>query len=64
MLEHRDGCLSVREVAGYLRVSPKTIYRLLKHGELQGIKLRDSRSARWRIRKEDLEDFLTRQTRR
>jgi excisionase family DNA binding protein len=31
--------LTVKELADYLRVHPSTIYRLLKRGDLPGIKL-------------------------
>jgi excisionase family DNA binding protein len=42
------------EAAQWLRVSPQTVYRLLRSGKLPGKKI----GQQWRIHKEDLVDYL------
>lgn len=49
--------LTVREVAGYLGVDEKTIYRLAKRGELPGFKV----AAAWRFKKGDIDQWIERQ---
>jgi len=44
---------TVQEVADMLKVSKKTIYRLIKSGKLVAIKVRQ-----WRIKKEDLDKMI------
>lgn len=46
--------LSVQEVAEYLKVSPHTIRRHIKEGNLQAYALGDG----WRILKEDMLKFI------
>ena len=46
--------LTPTEVAEYLRISESTVYRLLTAGAIPGVKVGRS----WRVRKEDLDDFL------
>jgi excisionase family DNA binding protein len=48
----------IGQVAKALRVTDKTVYRMLSDGRLQGVKLGN----RWRIRAVDLEGFLKRHT--
>jgi excisionase family DNA binding protein len=48
--------MTVAEVADYLRVSPSTIYRLLKNGELRGFKVGD-----WRFNRQTLDDYMREQ---
>jgi excisionase family DNA binding protein len=50
--------LTVSEVAERLRVTPLTIRRWLKSGDLVGIQLGDR--AGWRISQDDLNNFLKR----
>ena len=49
--------MTVQEVAEYLNVDPKTVYRLVNRGELPGFKVGGS----WRFQKDDLDDWIVRQ---
>ncbi len=49
-----DGLFTVPEVADYLKVDAKTIYRLLRLQKLDGFKV----GSQWRIRTTDLERFI------
>lgn len=49
--------MTVREVAGYLNVDEKTVYRLAKRGELPGFKV----AGTWRFRKGDIDGWIERQ---
>lgn len=49
--------LTVREVASYLGVDEKTIYRLVKRGELPGFKV----AGTWRFKKGDIDQWIERQ---
>lgn len=44
----------IGQVAKALKVTDKTVYRMLKDGRLKGVKL----GIRWRIRAVDVEGFL------
>lgn len=46
--------LTVAEVAGLLRVSTMTVYRLLKAGELASVRVGKS----YRVREEDVDAYL------
>jgi excisionase family DNA binding protein len=46
--------LTPEEVAAYLRVAPQTAYRLLRSGELPGVKI----GKQWRILRVDLDAYL------
>jgi len=46
--------MTVREVAGYLNVDEKTIYRLAKRGELPGFKV----AGTWRFKKDDIDYWI------
>jgi len=48
-----DKFLTVKEVAKFLRVSERSIFRYISNGRLKGIKV-----GYWRIAKKDLETFL------
>jgi excisionase family DNA binding protein len=50
--------LTVREVSEKLKVTPLTVRRWLRRGDLIGIQLGDR--AGWRISEDDLDDFLRR----
>lgn len=52
-----SSALTVREVAGYLNVDEKTIYRLAKRGELPGFKV----AGTWRFKKGDIDQWIERQ---
>ena len=46
--------LTCEEAAGYLRLHPRTVGRLLKAGQLPGVKV----GRQWRLRKADLDAYL------
>lgn len=46
--------LTVREVAEYLRLSPRTVRLWLQTGKLRGLRV----GGRWRVRESDLVEFL------
>ena len=52
--------MSVRDVAEYLNVDEKTVYRLLKRGELPAFKV----SGTWRFKQEDIEEWIEQQKER
>ncbi|NSW83184.1 MAG: helix-turn-helix domain-containing protein [Syntrophothermus sp.] len=47
--------LTPEEAASYLRVDLRTVYKILREGQLPAGKV----GRQWRIRKEDLDRFLT-----
>ena len=49
--------LTTDEVLGYLKVTPRTIYRLIRTGELPAVRI----GRQWRFRRGDLDDWLERQ---
>lgn len=49
--------MTVRDVAGYLNVDEKTVYRLAKRGELPGFKVAGS----WRFKRADLDAWIDQQ---
>ncbi len=55
-MDTRPEILTVEETAEFLRVSERTIRRMLKDGRLQGIDL----GGVWRISREELEQFIKR----
>jgi len=52
--------LTVNEVAGILRVSNMTVYRLLKSGQIPAIRV----GKNYRIKESDVNDYLDRGTQR
>lgn len=50
----RDRLLTVAEVADHMRVSSMTVYRLIKAGSLQAVRV----GKNYRIRTSDLERYL------
>lgn len=52
-----DQAMTVRDVAGYLNVDEKTVYRLAKRGELPGFKV----AGAWRFKRSDLKDWIDNQ---
>jgi len=46
--------MTVREVAAYLNVAEKTIYRLAQKGELPGFKV----AGAWRFQRQDLDHWI------
>ena len=49
--------LTTEEVLTYLKVTPRTIYRLIRTGELPAVRI----GRQWRFRREDLDSWLDRQ---
>jgi excisionase family DNA binding protein len=49
--------LTTEEVLGYLKVTPRTIYRLIRTGELPAVRI----GRQWRFRRGDLDEWLERQ---
>jgi excisionase family DNA binding protein len=50
--------LRVEEVANYLRLSRKTVYRMARSGKLPAFKA----SSHWRVQRADLEAWIKRRT--
>ena len=49
--------MTVHDVARYLNVDPKTVYRMVNRGDLPGFKVGGS----WRFQKEDLDAWIEQQ---
>ena len=49
--------MTVREVAAYLNVDEKTVYRLTTRGRLPGFKV----AGAWRFKREDIDEWIERQ---
>lgn len=56
--------LTTKEIAGFLKVSEATVYRLAKRGDLPAIKVGKACRSFKRFRRSDLEAFLDRYTTR
>ena len=52
--------LTIRQLAEYLMVSEKTVYRMLDRNELPAVRV----GAQWRFRKQDIDSWLTDEVRR
>jgi excisionase family DNA binding protein len=55
-----EACLTIEEVLGYLKVTSRTIYRLIRSGELPAMRV----GRQWRLRRRDLDVWLERQRHR
>lgn len=53
-----DPLLTVGEVAGLMRVSNMTVYRLIKSGQLRAIRV----GKNYRLRRREVENYLTERT--
>ena len=51
------GFLTTDEVLSFLKVKPRTLYRLIKAGELPAVRV----GRQWRIRRTDLDAWLEKQ---
>lgn len=49
-----DGAITVRDVASYLNVTEKTVYRLAQRGALPGFKV----AGTWRFRRGDIDAWI------
>ena len=54
MLTNIEPAMTVRDVAAFLNVDEKTIYRLVTKGELPGFKVLGS----WRFQRHDLDEWI------
>ena len=54
MADLPDHAMTVRDVAGYLKVDEKTVYRLAKRGDLPGFKV----AGAWRFKRSDLDSWI------
>ena len=52
-----EAAITVRDVAAYLNVTEKTVYRLAQRGELPGFKV----AGAWRFRRRDIDAWIERQ---
>lgn len=52
-----ESAMTVREVATYLNVNEKTVYRLAQRRELPGFKV----AGAWRFRREDIDHWIEEQ---
>jgi len=52
-----DPILTIKDVADYLKVNERTIYRLAASGELPGFKVGNS----WRFKQSELEQYIVAQ---
>lgn len=53
-----DSVLTVKEVADYLRVNQRTVYRLAVEGKLPGFKV----GATWRFKRSDIDAWIVAQS--
>jgi excisionase family DNA binding protein len=51
-----EAFLTTEEVLSYLKITPRTIYRLIRSGELPAVRI----GRQWRFRREDLDRWLER----
>lgn len=52
-----DELLDIRQVQNILKLSERTVFRLIKSGELKGFKA----GSKWRFATSDIEDYINRQ---
>ena len=52
----KSAFLTTEEVLGCLKVNPRTIYRLIKSGELPAVRI----GRQWRFRRSDLDEWINR----
>lgn len=52
-----EGAITVRDVAAYLNVTEKTVYRLVQRGQLPGFKV----AGAWRFRRRDIDVWIEQQ---
>lgn len=57
MADTPDQAMTVRDVAGYLNVDEKTVYRLTNRGGLPGFKV----AGAWRFKRSDLDNWIDQQ---
>ena len=52
-----EAFLTTEEVLSYLKITPRTIYRLIRSGELPAVRI----GRQWRFRRTDLDRWVERQ---
>ena len=52
-----EACLTIEEVLAYLKVTSRTIYRLIRTGDLPAMRV----GRQWRFRRRDLDAWIDRQ---
>lgn len=52
-----ESFLTTEEVLAYLKITPRTIYRLIRDGELPAVRV----GRQWRFRRSDLDAWLEQQ---
>lgn len=52
-----ENAMTVQDVAEYLNVDPKTVYRMVNRGDLPGFKVGGS----WRFHRSDLDEWILQQ---
>ena len=57
MVEQSPPAMTVRDVAGFLAVDEKTIYRLAQRGKLPGFKV----AGTWRFQLQDIQGWIDEQ---
>jgi excisionase family DNA binding protein len=60
MVKQPPPVMTVRDVAGFLAVDEKTIYRLAQQGKLPGFKV----AGTWRFQMQDIQGWIDEQKRR
>ena len=55
--QEMEAFLTTEEVLSYLKITPRTIYRLIRTGELPAVRI----GRQWRFRRADLDRWLERQ---
>jgi excisionase family DNA binding protein len=53
----KQAFLTTEEVLAYLKITPRTIYRLIRSGELPAVRI----GRQWRFRRTDLDEWVERQ---
>ena len=56
--EMQTDIMTIREVAGYLKLTEKTAYRLVAEGKIPGFKVGGS----WRFKRSEIEKWIKEQT--
>jgi excisionase family DNA binding protein len=56
-MREMEAFLTTEEVLAYLKITPRTIYRLIRSGELPAVRI----GRQWRFRRADLDRWLERQ---
>ena len=56
-MQNSQAFLTTEEVLAYLKTTPRTIYRLIRSGELPAVRI----GRQWRFRRADLDEWVERQ---